>query len=173
MIWVIFIAISVIGYFLILNSKVKDKGTFLLEKAITALLCALLYALLFACFGYTPAEEKEADVGYFSFGGLFVVFFMYSIPVFLICGGLFSFFADIHLNNMHFRNTFLKYITGLLVYIVGGLLIVGVFYVILLIINGNFNELFVLELFKVSAFPSLLFYHISLLYKQISKLTVG
>lgn len=169
MIGIIFIATLVIGYFLILNSKVKNKGTLLLEKIVTALLSALLFSLIFAYLGHTPIEEQEINIGYFSFGGLFGVYFMYSLPVFLLCGGLYSFFADIYLNNIYFRNPLLKYIAGLLVYLVGGLLIVGVFYLILLIINENFNELFILGLFKVSALPSLLFYHISLLYKGALK----
>lgn len=160
MVGIIFIAFLVIGYFLILNSKVQNKGALLLEKVITALLSALLFSLIFAYLGHTPV-----NVGYFSFG----VYFMYSLPVFLLCGGLYSFFADIYLNNIHFRNSFLKYIVGLLAYLVGGLLIVGVFNLILLISNGNFNGQAILNLLKFSALPALLFYHISLLYKSILK----
>lgn len=169
MIGVIFIVILVIGYFLILNSKVKNKGTLLLEKVVTALLSTLLFSLIFACFEHTPIEEQEVNIGYFSFGELFGVYLMYSLPVFLLCGGLYSFFADIFLKNIRCRNSLLKYIAGLLVYLVGGLLIVGVFYLILLIIYEDFSELFILDLLKVSALPSLLFYHISLLYKGILK----
>lgn len=172
MIGIIFIVVSVIGYFLILNKKVKNKGALLLEKATTAFLSALLYSLFIAYFGYTPAEEQEANVESFTFGSLFEVSFMYSLPVFLICGGLYSFYVDIYLNNIYFRNTILKYITGLSVYLVGGILIVGVFYAIILLINGSFNELFGLGLFKVSTLPSLLFYHISLLSKKTSKLVM-
>lgn len=166
MIGVIFIAISIIGYFLILNSQVKNKGAIRLEKAITALLSALLFSLLLAYLQYTPVEEQEVNVGYFSFGSLFVVYFMYSLPVFLICGGLYSFFADIYLNNVHYCSILLKYIIGFLTYLVGGLLIVGLFFGIILLIDGSINEWFILSIFKVSALPSLLFYHISLLYKK-------
>lgn len=169
MIGVIFIAVSIIGYFLILNSEVKNKGAVLLEKAITALLSALLFSLLFAYLGYTPVEEQEVNVGYFSFGGLFWAYIFYSLPVFLICGGIYSFFADIYLNAKHFGNIIIKYIVGLLAYLVGGFLIVGAFYSIILIIEGEFNGRFVFSFIKISAFPSLLFYHISLICKKVLK----
>ncbi|WP_156857640.1 hypothetical protein [Oceanobacillus sp. AG] len=64
MIGIIFIAISVAGYFLILNSKVKNKGAALLEKAMTAILSTLVYSLYLAVTGYTPVEEQQAGVGY-------------------------------------------------------------------------------------------------------------
>ena len=48
MVGIIFIAFLVIGYFLILNSKVQNKGALLLEKVITALLSALLFSLILA-----------------------------------------------------------------------------------------------------------------------------
>ncbi len=171
MVGIIFIAFLVIGYFLILNSKVQNKGALLLEKVITALLSALLFSLIFAYLGHTPVEEQEVDVGYFSFGALFGVYFMYSLPVFLLCGGLYSFFADLYLDNIPFRNSFLKYIVGLLAYLVGGLLIVGLFTLILLISNGNFNGQSILNYFILSALPALLFYHISLLYRGLLKLS--
>jgi|SRR5699024_4672120 len=169
MIGIIFIATLVMGYFLILNSKIKNKGTLLLEKIVTGLLSASLFSLILAYLGHIPIEKQDVNVGYSSFGGLFGVYFMYSLPVFLLYGGLYSVFTDIYLNNIYFRNPLLKYIAGLLAYLVGGLLIVGVFYLILLIINENINKLFILDLFKVSALPSLLFYHISLLYKGALK----
>src|SRR5699024_12823297 len=97
---------------------------------------------------------------------LVLFYFMYSLLLFLICRGLYSFFADIYLNNVHYCSILLKYIIGFLTYLVGGLLIVGLFFGIILLIDGSINECFVLSIFKVSALPSLLFYHISLLYKK-------
>lgn len=170
MIGVIFITISIIGYFLILNSKVKNKGAILLGKFITALLSALLLSLLFAYMGYTPIEEQEVNIDYFSFRGLFGIYFMYSLPVFLICGGLYSFFADMYLKKLQFHNILIKYTIGLLVYLIGGLLIVGLFIGILLILYGSINGLLISDILKVSALPSLLFYHIYLFYKKTLKL---
>src|SRR5699024_10896748 len=100
---------------------------------------------------------------------LFIIYFMYSLLVFLICGGLYSFFADIYLDNIHFRTVFLKYITGILTYLLGGFLIVGLFFVIMVLINKGINDLFVSGIFSVSILPSLLFYHISLLSKKTFK----
>lgn len=167
---IIFIAILVIGYFMILNSKVKNKGAILLEKTITAVLSTLVFSLYLAYLGYTPVEEQQANIAYISFEGNFMISLTYSLPVYLICGGLYSFFADIYLNKVHLRYAFLKYIIGCLVYLIGGLLIVGLFSAILLLtFHGSINKLFISEFFRVSALTSLLFYHISLISKMVLK----
>src|SRR5699024_6441866 len=149
MIGFIFVAVAVVGYFLILNSKVKNKGAALLEKTITAILSAFIFSLCLAFLSHTPVEEQQAGVGYISFMSLFIIYFMYSLLVFLICGGLYSFFADIYLDNIHFRTVFLKYITGILTYLLGGFLIVGLFFVIMVLINKGINDLFVSGIFSV------------------------
>lgn len=66
MIGVVLIAILVIGYFLVLNSKVKNKGAILLEKGITAVLSTIVFSSYLAIVGYTPVEEQQVGVGYTS-----------------------------------------------------------------------------------------------------------
>jgi len=171
MIGIVLITILVIGYFLILNSKVKNKGATLIEKTVTAILSTLVLSLYLAFIGYTPVEEKQAGIGYNSFEGLFIVFLMYSLPVFLICGSLYSFFVDIYLDNIHFRTALLKYIFGFLVYLAGGLFIVGLFFTIIFLIEGSLNGLLISAIFKGAILPSLLFYHISLFSKKVLKFT--
>ena len=162
---VVIIAILVMGYFLVLNSKAENKGTALLEKAITAVLSTIVFSLYLAYLGYTPVEEQQAGVGYTSFEGLLIIYTMFSFPIFLICGGLYSFFVDAYFEKIYFHNTLLIYLSGVFVYLVGGLLIVGVFIAAIYLMDGNMNGL-LLDYLKISAVPSLLFYHISLLTKQ-------
>ncbi len=82
---VVIIAILVMGYFLVLNNKAKNKGTALLEKAITAVLSTIVFSLYLAFMRYTPVEEQQAGVGYTSLEGLLIIYTMFSLPIFLIC----------------------------------------------------------------------------------------
>lgn len=122
MIGVIFI-VMIVWVIFILNSKVKNKGSLLLEKVVVALMTSLFYSLILAYFEYIPVEEQEVNVGYFSFIGLFIIYFLSSLPVILICGGFYSFFAELYLNKANFHYSFLKYMIGVFIYLIGGLLI--------------------------------------------------
>src|SRR5690625_7678625 len=110
MIGIVLITILVIGYFLILNSKVKNKGATLIEKTVTAILSTLVLSLYLAFIGYTPVEEKQAGIGYNSFEGLFIVFLMYSLPVILIFCSLYFFFVDISFDSIHALTALFSYI---------------------------------------------------------------
>src|SRR5699024_69098 len=87
------------------------------------------------------------------------VAFIFSFPMFLIIGGFISFFADVYLNTIDFNHIFYKYISGLFIYFISGFFIISLFFAFFC---GNMNILIV-------AIPSLLFYHISLLFKAIIK----
>lgn len=71
-----------------------------LEKIIVSVLSALILSLSLAFLQYTPVAEQQAGVGYFSFGGLFIIYLIYSLPVYLIGGGLYSFFVDVSLDRI-------------------------------------------------------------------------
>lgn len=170
----ILVVISVIAYFLILNADVKNKGSVLMEKTITALLSTLIFSLIFAISGYTPLEEQDASAGYESFGGLFGMSIMLSLPLFLICGGLYCFVADIYLGKISVRHTLFGYVISILVYLAGGFLIAALFFAVLSPVDWRMNELLlsVLAIFKISVLPSLLFFHISLFTKKVLNVTV-
>lgn len=166
---IIFILVLVMGYFLILNHEGQNKGSLVLEKVLTAFLSALVFSLLFAYMGHTSIDEQEANVYYSSFGGLFAVSILCSLPVFLIFGGLYAFFADVYLNAKDFRHPLLKYIRGLFVYLLGGFAIITLLSVSLLVLEGDSFGFSTLALVEISTIPALVFYHISLLNKGISK----
>ncbi|RCW63899.1 hypothetical protein [Saliterribacillus persicus] len=134
-----------------------------LEKIIVSVLSALILSLTFAFSEYTPVAEQQAGVGYFSFTGLLFIYFIYSCPVYLIGGSIYSYFADIYLNQIQFRNKLLKYVTEFIVYVVGGLLIIGIF----LILLGGYNSASnIYMIFLFGAVASLLFFHSSLAWKK-------
>lgn len=167
---IIFMIVLVMGYFLILNHKGQNKGRLVLEKVMTAFLSAFIYSLVLAYIGHTPIDEQEANEYYYSFGGLFAIYLLYSLPVFLIFGGLYAFFADVYLKAKDFRHPLLTYITGLFVYVLGGFAIIILLSVYLLVLEGDTFGFYTLALVEISTIPALVFYHISLIYKGIAHL---
>lgn len=169
MIQIILLAILVGGYFFIIKSKVEGKCSSLLEKTITAVLSALLLSLFLAFWEHTPVKEQLDGIGYSSLEGIFVIYLLYSLPVYVIVGTLYYFFLDVYFANINSRNTFSKYIINFFLYVVGGLLVVGILEAILLITEGSVNKIFIFNLFVFGVFASLLFYHITLLLSFLKK----
>lgn len=132
-----------------------------LEKVIVSMLSALILSLYFVVI------EQRADGSYF-FLNLFVVYFVYSFPIYLIGGG-YSYFVDIYFDGIQFRNKFLKYLIGLLIYIAGGFLVIGILLLVLLFVDGGIVGLSPLSFLVVGVLASLLFYHLSLFSKKTLK----
>ena len=140
--FIIFIFL-VMGVVFLIKTKVTNKGTALIEKALTSVLSAFIFSALIVHSVGMPIE----------------VAFIFSFPMFLIIGGFISFFADVYLNTIDFNHIFIKYITGLFIYIISGFFIISLFFAFF---GGGMN-------FLIVAIPALLFYHISLLFKAILK----
>ncbi|MGE7921356.1 hypothetical protein ACQKM9_20810 [Viridibacillus sp. NPDC093762] len=141
----------------------------ILEKIITSVLSTLIFSLSLAFLEYTPVAEQQAGIGYNSLEGLFILYYFYSFPIYLL-GGLYSYFVDVYFDNIQFRNEFLKYLIGFLVYVAGGLLVVGVLSAIILLTDGGTGGLLTFGSLMFGAMAALLFYHISLISKKALKL---
>ena len=81
-----------------------------LEKIIVAVLSSVILSLTLAFLMYTPVAEQQPGVGYSSFQSLIIIYLIYSLPVYLIGGGLYSAFVNVYIESMRFRNKFIKYI---------------------------------------------------------------
>ncbi|KAB7709071.1 hypothetical protein F9802_02820 [Bacillus aerolatus] len=88
---------------------------------------------------YTPVAEQQEAVGYWSYSGLFSVYTMYSLPMFLIGGIIFSMLADFIIGKIKFSTKVYKYIGAIVVYGIGGVL-VNVFFYIALFEEGEKAE---------------------------------
>lgn len=162
----ILVIISIIGYFIILNSKVENKGLIIFEKVISSLISALLISLYFAQLGYTPVENREIGVPYSSFEELFGIYLTFFLPVYLVYGTVLSYFIDYKSAKLEIHNLFLTYVVKLIGYALGGILSVGV---LLILISTSTSMLNIDNPFSILAslatgiVPSLLLYHVSLL----------
>jgi len=138
-----------------------------LKKILISTLSTVFFSVSLAFIEYTPVAGQFPNVGYSSFGGLFVIYCVYSFPLFLIGGSLYSYFVDIYFDNIHFPSKLQKYIFGLFIYIVGGLLIVGILLIVILLIYGNTSGVLTFKFFIIGIIASLLFYHTSLVLDKL------
>lgn len=136
------------------------------RKIIVSILSAIILSFSLALLEYTPEAERYSGVGYFSFGGLFLIYLIYSLPVYLIGGSLYSIVVDVFLGRIQIRNKLLKYVTELIIYAAGGLLVMGII-LMLILRDGNNGGLYIDSVFIFGAVASLLFFHISLLWKKM------
>ena len=83
----------------------------ILEKVLVSVLSTLILSLLLAIIVYTPEVERMANVYYEPFYGLFIIYFIYSLPVYVVGGVLYSFIVDKSLNRIQFQNKLPKYFT--------------------------------------------------------------
>lgn len=143
-----------------------------LEKIIVSVLSALILSLTLAFLAYIPVAEQQEGVGYFSFGGLFFIYLIYSLPVYLIGGSIYSFLVDISLKQIQLRNKLLKYFTEFIVYAAGGLLIIGILLMITLP-DGNNDGLYIGRVLIFGTVASLLFFHISLSWRKTIEFLMG
>lgn len=136
----------------------------ILNKVMVSVISAIILSLSLALWEYTPEAEQQTGVGYFSFSALFFIYLIYSLPVYLIGGSLYSIMVDVLLGRIQFRNKLLKYVTELIVYAAGGLLIMGIL-LVLILRDGNTGGLIIDRVFIFGVVASLLFFHISLLWR--------
>src|SRR5699024_11903527 len=104
------------------------------------------------------------NVGYSSLHGLFIVYCIYTFPIYLIGGIPYSYLADFYFDKIRFHNNFSNYINGVLVYLAGGLLIVGIYLVGELLIKGNIAGIIMFNFSVISFSAFLLFYYLSLVF---------
>lgn len=140
-----------------------------LKKILIAVLSTLIFSLALAFLVYIPPSEQQAGVGYSSFIGLFIIYLIYSSPIYLIGGTLYSYFVDVCFDKIHFNNELLKYIIYFFIYIAGGLLVVGLLLIIIFLVDGHLADLLIFRVFLVGSLASLLFFHVSLVFNKTVK----
>ncbi len=142
----------------------------ILEKVTISILSTLIFSLLLTFWEYTPVAEQQTDGGYFSFQALFLIYSISSLPIYVIGGGLYSYFVELYIEEIQFRNRIIKYITESLLYIAGGLLIIGILLVIIWLAKGTLAGTSIAISFSLGALAALLFYLTSLVFKKALRL---
>lgn len=154
----------------------------ILEKVLVSVLSTLILSLLLAIIVYTPEVERMANVYYEPFYGLFIIYFVYSLPVYVVGGVLYSFIVDKSLNRIQFQNKLPKYFTQFFLYTLGGIIVMGIYLAILhLATSPNYygEKLTMFDSVEtmiywllLGAIASLLFFHISIALRKTKELII-
>ncbi len=130
----------------------------ILSKLITAFISAIIISLILSYMSYTPIPQQQEGIGYWSFFGWFQVYLIYSLPVFLFGGVIYSMFADFIFNKLSIRNPFINYLFTVVCYATGGLVIMGV----LVLPGGSTAALEPLPYLLLGLISALLFLHVNI-----------
>ncbi|REK68127.1 MAG: hypothetical protein DF221_00450 [Brevibacillus sp.] len=139
----------------------------MLNKLLSAFLTAFLFCVLLAYTVYTPIDERDETVYYFSFSSLVIIYLVYALPITFLAGIPLSLLIDFIDKKIVTDSKIKRYIVNLGLYSLAGVTVALFF----LIISGDvLNKLFDFIRYSfVFIFPSLLFYHISIFIRFITK----
>jgi hypothetical protein len=137
-----------------------EMGKTIVIKIITAILATIILCLLLSIIGYTPINKQEPNTSYMTFNGLFVLYLIFTAPILITVGIIFSTIVDRMVKGN--LKTILTYIIG------GGIL--GLLYYLFIVLNQASPIIFnqgILLFVSLGAFSSLLFYRIQLSLKPV------
>lgn len=128
----------------------------MIKKLITAFIASALFALIMAAWSYVPVDERAENVYYESFFGMFVIFMIYSLPVYLLGGIPASYAIDKIASKKSYWLHFILYaIAGALV---------G--YIYLFVMNAH-NQIIVGLFISASVAASLIYFHVSFIIAKL------
>jgi Na+/serine symporter len=134
----------------------------LLRKIIIAVASIVIFSLTFALINYVPKAEQQSNAYYMSLFEIIFIYALYSAPVFILGGIPCSIIIDKINKKSKFTSKFGSYIFNFVLYVLAGVITTFIFGMILSKGSWYFNFMFLV----LGSCASLLFYHISLLYKR-------
>ncbi|MHA6250446.1 hypothetical protein [Oceanobacillus sp. CAU 1775] len=138
-----------------------------LKKLGVAILSTFVFSIALAILEYVPEHHQEPNVGYSSFSGLVILYFIYALPIYLIAGVLYSYLVDLTIGRVLFHSKFMKYVSYFSAYVVGGLFSIIILLGLTYLIDGHLDHVLFINLFILGIGASLIFYHVSLLLNKI------
>ncbi|HWJ80256.1 MAG TPA: hypothetical protein VNR61_19495 [Niallia sp.] len=133
-----------------------------MKRLIASILSLFLFSTLFSLLSYTPSSQREANVYYFGFLETFIFVIIYAGPVYLIAGIPLSLFIDQIIEKFNSKSKWKKYLIGLSLYSLIGIL-VGVIFLILLSQNSAIYFQVILTYSLYGFFASTIYYHLLIL----------
>lgn len=98
-----------------------------MKRFITAIIAAILFAIIYSAISYVPESQRESSTYYLGFAEAMVFVMLYTGPIFLLIGIPLSIMID-----QLIKNKKSEYVKKLVFYSVAGLLIGALFPLILL-----------------------------------------
>jgi len=132
----------------------------IIEKIKTAFISAIILSVILTFYFYVPSSQQNDNVTYSSFSGLLMIYFIASLPMYLV-GGILSSLIYEKVAKVIRTN---KYIASLVVYGVGGIIVNYFFYAS--IYNDGLNETSLFFLI-IGILASWLFLHLQFITKKM------
>jgi hypothetical protein len=139
----------------------------MLNKLLSASLTSFFLCILLAFMEYTPINERDELTYYFTFFSLVIIYLIYAFPITIVVGIPLSLLIESIDKKILIHSKVKRYLVNVSLFTLAGITVALFFS---LINGGNFlNRLFDLYSYIIFIFPSLLFYHISILIRLIIK----
>ena len=132
----------------------------IVKKIVTALVATLCLSLIMSLLGSTAAIQQAQNTVYLSFWDDFVLYTLFSAPVFLVAGILFSIFADRKIQGTS------KIVMS---YLIAGGLVALLFNLIIII--GKTNSIVSFQFMVTGMLGALIFYGVQLLINKFTQST--
>jgi len=133
-----------------------------IKLVVTAFLSTTFFSTAYGIINLTPKSEQEPNIYYFGFTDTFVFTFIYTFPVYIVVGIIFSYLIDMVANKMRTRK---MYVSKLAMYSLAGLIPALAFYFLFTGIKLDYRLLF--SFFALGIFASNTFYHVLLLINRL------
>ena len=137
------------------------------KRILIGIMATVLFCVLLAIFAYTPVSNREPNSSYTSLPQLFTIYAIFSGPVFIIAGVIWSLVIDkISVRYQHYSRG-KRYSRKFIWYILAGIVSTLIF---LFIISGSIvynSETF--GFIAIGIFASLLYYHLQIIRELLFK----
>jgi len=142
----------------------RDKAYFI-ARLFTTIASAILFSILLSINGYAPVNVRHEGTIYWSFSGLFIVFFIFSGAIYMIGGLPCSLLADAAVRKMK-PDSWLAFCLRTLLYGFAGFILTILFQ----IVNGSSGDIGAISKFSLlGVIAALLFLYISLIADWIAE----
>jgi cytochrome bd-type quinol oxidase subunit 2 len=131
----------------------------IVKRILIGVIATVLFCVSLAIFAYTPVSNREPNSSYTSLPQLFTIYAIFSGPVFIIAGVIWSFVIDkISVKHQHYSRG-KRYLRKFIWYVLAGIVSTLIF--LFIISNGDIvynSETF--SFLSVGIIASLLYYHL-------------
>ncbi|SES45021.1 hypothetical protein [Psychrobacillus sp. OK032] len=138
----------------------------LIKRILIGVIATVLFSGLLAIFSYEPVSNRQPNSSYTSLSGLFTIYAIYSGPVFIVAGVIWSFIIDkMNVKHQHYSRS-RRYFRKSIWYILAGIISTLIF----LFILSNGAILYNSETFgflSLGIIASLLYYHLQIIWQFV------
>ncbi|MEK3765526.1 MULTISPECIES: hypothetical protein [unclassified Solibacillus] len=137
------------------------------KRILVGVIATFIFCVALAIIAYTPVSNREPNTAYISLTGLFIIYAIYSGPVFIIAGVIWSFVIDkISVKHENYSRS-KKYLSKFICYILAGIVSTLIFLFIITTGDISYNS-DTLGILAVGIIASLLYYHLQLMGQYLA-----